>query len=358
MALILRQLQDLKSSTYTYLLADADDKAAVIIDPVFEQARRDAALIHELGLTLLYTLDTHVHADHVTGAWLLKQSTGSRIALAAASGAQNIDVPLAPGDRIHFGRRHLEARATPGHTDGCMTFVLDDRSMAFTGDALLIRGAGRTDFQQGSAHKLYRSVVEQIFSLPPDCLIYPAHDYRGLTCSSVGEEQQFNPRLGGERSEGDFVGYMKNLGLPHPKQIDIAVPANLKCGRIPGAEGGLVAHWAPVRYTYAGINEIDPDWVADHAIDLQIVDVREPNEYAGDLGHIGGARLIPLGELATQVGSLNKDDPTVTVCRSGGRSAQAVVILEKQGFTKVANLAGGMLAWRQHALPVVEGSPG
>ena len=358
MALILRQLQDLKSSTYTYLLADADDKAAVIIDPVFEQARRDAALIHELGLKLLYTLDTHVHADHVTGAWLLKQSTGSRIALAAASGARNIDVPLAPGDRIHFGRRHLEARATPGHTDGCMTFVLDDRSMAFTGDALLIRGAGRTDFQQGSAHKLYRSVVEQIFSLPPDCLIYPAHDYRGLTCSSVGEEQQFNPRLGGERSEGDFVGYMKNLGLPHPKQIDIAVPANLKCGHIAGAEGGFVAHWGPVRYTYAGVNEIDPDWVADHAVDLQIVDVREPNEYAGDLGHIGGARLIPLGELATQVGSLNKDDPTVTVCRSGGRSAQAVVILEKQGFTKVANLAGGMLAWRQHALPVVEANPG
>lgn len=358
MALIFRQLQDLKSSTYTYLLADADENAAVIIDPVFEQARRDAALIHELGLKLLYTLDTHVHADHVTGAWLLKQSTGSRIALAAASRAENIDVALAPGDRIHFGRRHLEARATPGHTDGCMTFVLDDRSMAFTGDALLIRGAGRTDFQHGSARKLYRSVVEQIFSLPSECLIYPAHDYRGLTCSSVGEERQFNPRLGGERSEGDFVGYMENLGLPHPKQIDIAVPANLKCGHIPGAEGGPVAHWGPVRYTYAGVNEIDPDWVADHAVDLQIVDVREPNEYTGDLGHIRGARSIPLGQLAAQVRELAKEAPTVTVCRSGGRSAQAVAILEKQGFTKVANLAGGMLAWRQHALPVVEGGRG
>jgi glyoxylase-like metal-dependent hydrolase (beta-lactamase superfamily II)/rhodanese-related sulfurtransferase len=358
MSLVFRQLQDLKSSTYTYLLADADDKAAVLIDPVFEQARRDAALINELGLKLLYTLDTHVHADHVTGAWLLKQSTGSRIALAAASGAENIDVPLAPGDRIHFGRRHLEARATPGHTSGCMTFVLDDRSMAFTGDALLIRGAGRTDFQQGSAHKLYTSVVAQIFSLPADCLIYPAHDYRGLTCSSVGEEQQFNPRLGGERNEGDFVGYMENLGLPHPKQIDIAVPANLKCGRIPGAEGGPAAHWGPVRYTYAGVNEVDPDWVADHSVDLQIIDVREPNEYTGELGHIRGASLIPLGALRKEIASLRKDTPTVTVCRSGGRSAQAAVILEKEGFTKVANLAGGMLAWRQHGLPVVEGGRG
>jgi rhodanese-related sulfurtransferase len=299
-----------------------------------------------------------VHADHVTGAWLLKQATGSRIALAGASGAQNIDVPLAPGDRIQFGRRHLEARATPGHTNGCMTFVLDDRSMAFTGDALLIRGAGRTDFQDGSAHRLFHSVAEQIFSLPPECLIYPAHDYRGLTCSSVGEERQFNPRLGGERSESDFVGYMENLELPHPKQIDIAVPANLKCGRIPGAEGGLAEHWGPVRYTYAGVNEIDPDWVADHAIDLQIIDVREPNEYMGDLGHIRGAQLVPLGTLATQAGRLSKDTPTVTVCRSGGRSAQAVVLLEKQGFTKAANLAGGMLAWRAHGLPVVEGERG
>jgi glyoxylase-like metal-dependent hydrolase (beta-lactamase superfamily II)/rhodanese-related sulfurtransferase len=357
MALVFRQLQDLKSSTYTYLLADAEARAAVIIDPVFEQATRDAALIHELGLKLLYTLDTHVHADHVTGAWLLKQSTGSRIALAAESGAENIDLPLAHGDRIRFGGHHLEARATPGHTNGCMTFVLDDRSIAFTGDALLIRGAGRTDFQQGSAHKLYHSVTEQIFSLPADCLIYPAHDYRGLTCSSVGEEKQFNPRLGGERSEGDFVGYMENLGLPHPKQIDIAVPANMKCGRIPGAEGDLAAHWGPVRYTYAGINEVDPDWVADHATDLQIVDVREPSEYTGDLGHIRGARLIPLGELGRHLATLRKDDPAVTVCRSGGRSAQAVVILDKQGFTKVANLAGGMLAWRAHGLPV-EGSRG
>jgi sulfur dioxygenase len=352
MNLIFRQLHDQKSSTFTYLLADPATKAAVLIDPVFEQARRDAALLRELGLELMYTLDTHVHADHVTGAWLLKRSNGSRIALAAASGAGGIDLPLRHGDDIRFGSRRLEARATPGHTNGCMTFVLDDRSMAFTGDALLIRGAGRTDFQQGDAHTLYRSIIEQIFTLPDECLIYPAHDYRGLTSSSVGEEKRYNPRIGGERSEADFVGYMQNLGLPHPKQIDVAVPANLQCGRVEPRDAVASADWGPLRYTYAGINEIDPDWVAEHARDLQIVDVREPAELAGELGRIPGSRPIPLGRLAEGLTALGKDSPTVTVCRSGGRSAQAVTILEKAGFTKVANLAGGMLAWNEHRLPV------
>jgi glyoxylase-like metal-dependent hydrolase (beta-lactamase superfamily II)/rhodanese-related sulfurtransferase len=352
MSLVFRQLHDLTSSTYTYLLGDADSNQAVLIDPVFEQARRDDALLRELGLELLYTLDTHVHADHVTAAWLLKKTTGSRIALAAESGAEGIDVPLRHGDRMCFGSRYLEARATPGHTNGCMTFVLDDRSMAFTGDALLIRGAGRTDFQQGSAAALYRSIKEQIFGLPDDCLLYPAHDYRGLTCSSVGEEKRFNPRIGATRSERDFVGFMTNLRLPHPKVMDIAVPANLKCGQVEASEAALAPSWAPLRYTYAGIDEIDPQWVAEHASELQIVDVREPDEYVGELGHIAGARSVPLGQIAGYAGELDKNVPTVTVCRSGGRSAQAVMLLRKTGFTKAANLAGGMLNWNENGLPV------
>ena len=352
MTLVFRQLHDPKSSTYTYLLGDSKSREALLIDPVFEHARRDAVLLRELDLRLLNTLDTHVHADHVTAAWLLKRSSGSRIALSAKSGAEGIDVPLEHGDKIHFGSRHLEARATPGHTDGCMTFVLDDRTMAFTGDALLIRGAGRTDFQQGSAHALYCSITEQIFTLPDDCLIYPAHDYRGLTGSSVREERQFNPRIGGARSEADFVGFMQNLGLPHPKQMDVAVPANLKCGHVEAAEVALGAAWAPLRYTYAGINEIDAHWLAEHPRELQVIDVREPAEYVGELGHIGAARLIPLGTLATQLHRLDQEAPTVTVCRSGGRSAQAVVILEKAGFTKAASLAGGMLSWHEQRLPV------
>jgi sulfur dioxygenase len=166
---IFRQLFDASSSTYTYLLGDRASGEALLIDPVFEQVRRDAALVHELGLRLVWTLETHVHADHVTGAWLLKRRAGSAIALSAASGAEGADRLLCDGDRVAFGARHLEVRATPGHTNGCLTYVLDDQSMAFTGDCLLIRGSGRTDFQQGDPAAMYHSVRERIFSLPAAC---------------------------------------------------------------------------------------------------------------------------------------------------------------------------------------------
>jgi glyoxylase-like metal-dependent hydrolase (beta-lactamase superfamily II) len=224
--MIFRQLFDPQSSTYSYLLADAEAGEALLIDPVFDEAPRDAALLRELGLKLLYTLETHIHADHVSGAWNLKRRVASRIAVSAESGAEGADRYLKDGETVQFGSRYLQMRATPGHTKGCCTYVLDDQTMAFTGDCLLIRGCGRTDFQQGDARAMYRSVHERIFSLPDSCLVYPAHDYRGLMVSSVGEERRFNPRLGGELSEDDFVGYMNNLGLPHPKQMDIAVPAN------------------------------------------------------------------------------------------------------------------------------------
>jgi rhodanese-related sulfurtransferase len=225
--------------------------------------------------------------------------------------------------------------------------VLDDESMAFTGDCLLIRGSGRTDFQQGDARTMYRSVKSQLLSLPPSCLLYPAHDYRGLTVTSVAEERNFNPRLGGDIGEGDFVGYMNNLGLPHPKLIDIAVPANLRCGK-PEQATALPPEpqWAPLTYTFAGIWELEPAVLEEQAGNVQVVDVREPNEFHGPLGHIRGATLIPLSELASRAGELAGDRPVVTVCRSGARSAQAVVLLQKAGFKDVANLAGGMLRWR------------
>jgi glyoxylase-like metal-dependent hydrolase (beta-lactamase superfamily II)/rhodanese-related sulfurtransferase len=355
--LIFRQLFDPQSSTYTYLLADGKTRDAVLIDPVFEQVGRDCALIRELGVTLLYTLETHVHADHVTGAWLLRQRLGSKIALAATSGAEGADLHLKDCDRVAFGRRSLEARATPGHTNGCMTYVLDDETRAFTGDALLIRGCGRTDFQQGDPRALYRSVHARIFSLPENCLLYPAHDYRGLMQTSVGEERRHNPRLGGELAEDDFVGYMRNLGLPHPKQIDVAVPANLKCGRPEGrALTDEAPSWAPLTLTFAGIWEVAPQWLEEHAREVQVVDVREPHEFAGPLGHIPGAMLVPLGTLAEQAAALPREKPIVTVCRAGGRSAQATLILKKAGFEQVANLAGGMLRWRSQQFAVAGGS--
>jgi sulfur dioxygenase len=353
--MIFRQLYDPQSSTYTYLLADAASRDALLIDPVFEQARRDAALIEELGLRLKVTLETHVHADHVTSAWLLRQKLDSRIAVCAASGAEGADVYLQPQEKIQFGARHLEARPTAGHTNACLSYVLDDQSMAFTGDALFIRGCGRTDFQNGDARTLYRSVRGQIFTLPDGCLVYPGHDYRGLTVTSVGEEKLYNPRLAESIGENDFVGYMTNLGLAHPKQMDIAVPANLKCGR-PEKVTTLDPDWAPLTYTFAGIWEVQPHWLEEHLREVQIVDVREPAEYNGPLGHVPGARLIPLGALTARANELTKTAPTVTVCRSGARSAQATVILGKCGFEKVANLSGGMLRWRAQRYAVDGGA--
>jgi glyoxylase-like metal-dependent hydrolase (beta-lactamase superfamily II)/rhodanese-related sulfurtransferase len=358
---IFRQLFDQQSSTYTYLLADEVTRESLLIDPVFEQARRDAALVEELGLKLIWTLETHVHADHVTGAWLLKERLGSKIAVPAKSGATLADRPLGDGEKILFGRRFLEARATPGHTAGCLTYVLDDRLAAFTGDALLIRGCGRTDFQQGDPHALFRSVRERIFSLPDTCQLYPAHDYRGLTSTSVGEEKLYNPRLGESIGEQDFVGYMKHLGLAHPKLMEQAIPANLKCGK-PEKTSALNPRidpdWAPLTYTFAGIWEVQPNWLEEHAGEVQIVDVREADEFNGALGHVEGAKLIPLGALADQMKTLKKEKPIVTVCRSGARSAQATQLLAKAGFDKVANLSGGMLRWRSQRFPVEGGTDG
>ncbi|HKD22735.1 MAG TPA: rhodanese-like domain-containing protein [Rhizomicrobium sp.] len=351
--LIFRQMFDAQSSTYTYLLADEGE--CVLIDPVFEQFRRDSALIHELGLRLLWTLETHMHADHVTGGWLLKERLGSRIAVSAASGAKGADRLLVQDDKIAFGRRHLEVRATPGHTNGCLTYVLDDRSQAFTGDALLIRGCGRTDFQEGNPSTLYRSITEQIFVLPDDCSLHPAHDYRGATMTTVGEEKRFNPRIGGERNEADFVGYLSHLGLPHPKQMDIAVPANLVCGRPEAGVAPSDPGWAPLSLTFAGIWEIAPQWLEEHAGEVQIVDVREADEWRGSLGHIAGAIHLPMDDLAGRAAELSKTRPIVVVCRAGGRSAQATVILQRKGFENVANLAGGMLRWNANRHPVEGG---
>jgi sulfur dioxygenase len=352
--LVFRQLFDATSSTYTYLLGDPASRECVLIDPVFEQVPRDAALVAELGLQLRWVLDTHVHADHVTGAWRLRERLGARIALSARSGASGADRGLEHGDRVEFGKRWLEVCATPGHTAGCLSYVQDDQGRAFTGDCLLIRGCGRTDFQQGDARTMYASVHERLFTLPQACLLYPAHDYRGLTVTSVGEERAFNPRLGGEAGEGDFVGFMNNLGLPHPKQIDVAVPANLRCGE---PAGGLVPpvepDWAQLRYTFGGLWQIEPHELANVATGVQLLDVRESEEFHGPIGHIPGALSLPLGELAARHGELARDRPVVAVCRSGTRSARAVALLQQAGFVDVANLAGGMLRWRAEGGDVV-----
>lgn len=349
--MLLRQLFDQVSSTYSYLLADEVTREAVLIDPVFERHVRDAALVRELDLKLLYTIDTHCHADHVTGAWLMKEAFGSRAALAGEYAAANVDVPLKHGDAILFGNASLEVRATPGHTDGCLSFVTPDRKMVFTGDALLVRGAGRTDFQQGDPALLYQSIKEQLFSLPDDCVVYPAHDYDGRISSTIGEERRFNARIGGNAREEDFVGYMLNLALPHPKQLDLAVPANMRGGKPEEGTMQSAPAWAPLVTTYAGILEIKPDWVASHREEVRILDVRMLGELSGELGHLMGAQHIPLDELRARVSEVRSDRPVVIVCQTGRRSGMATQILGKAGIAKVANLAGGMLAWRDLGLP-------
>lgn len=349
--MIFRQLFDIDSSTYTYLLACEETLEAIVIDSVFEQHSRDSALIRELGLKVRYALDTHVHADHVTGAWLMRQNLGAQSVIAAQAGTTGTDVTVGDGDVLAFGNCSITVRATPGHTDGCLTYVTRDCDMAFTGDCLLIRGAGRTDFQAGNAHQMWNSIQTQIFSLPDDCLLYPGHDYSGRTVSTVREEKAFNPRIGGDALEEDFVGYMNNLALPHPRLIDIAVPANLRSGRPEGDRQPDAIEWGPVVVNFAGVPEIAPDWVARHREDLFLLDVRSRGEFEGQLKHIESAALIPLDELRDRLGEIPDDKPVIAVCQSGKRSAMATQILQRSGYSESANLAGGMIQWHRLGLP-------
>ncbi len=350
--MLFRQLIDARSSTFTYLLADAATRDAVLIDPVFELFARDAALVRELSLALRCTLETHVHADHVTAASLFRERLGSAIVVSADAGVAGADRLVREGDVVTFGGETLTVLSTPGHTGGCVSYVTGDRTAVFTGDALMIRGAGRTDFQGGDPRRLFRSVHDKLFALPDDCIVYPAHDYGGRLASSIGEERAFNPRLGGARSEADFVGFMANLGLPHPKQIDVALPANLRCGRPPdGDAAARESGWTPARRSFAGVLEVEPEWLGEHLADVDVLDVREPAEWSGELGRIPGARHLPLGELRARLGELARDRAVVAVCRSGGRSAEASLILEQAGFPRAANLSGGMIRWHGLGLP-------
>jgi len=358
--LLFRQLFDAGTGTFTYLLVDVPTRQGVLIDSVFEQHDRDLSLIRELGVELVASIDTHAHADHVTGSWLMHQATGSAIGLAAAARAENVTKPLTHGDHIGFGGRQLAVRSTPGHTDGCISFVLDDQSMAFTGDALLVRGCGRCDFQQGNAHTLWRSITEQIFSLPESCLLYPGHDYTGRSVTSVAEEKAFNARLGGDAAERDFVGHMENMKLPHPHKIAEALPGNLRSGK--PRQVGATASWAPLSRSYAGLPELDPAWVAEHQGELTLVDVRSADEFNGPDGRVAGSLLIPLPEIESRAGEIPADRPVVLLCHSGSRSALATQQLLKAGRPQVANLQGGLSRWAAagyplEGIPSLEGAP-
>lgn len=226
--MFLRQLFDKDSSTYSYLIADERSKQAALIDPVDSQVERDLGLVRELGVELVYVLETHVHADHVTGAGELRLRTSAR-SCASAAGAPCVDLKLHHGDRLSLGDLTIEVLATPGHTDDSLSFAAGGH--VFTGDALLIRGTGRTDFQNGDAAQLYDSITRVLFGLPDATVVLPGHDYKGLSSSTIGEERAHNPRLAGKSRE-EFVKIMGALALPPPKRLDVAVPANRACGRV------------------------------------------------------------------------------------------------------------------------------
>jgi glyoxylase-like metal-dependent hydrolase (beta-lactamase superfamily II) len=229
--MLFRQLFDYATWTYTYLIADPDTKDAALVDPVLEQVERDLKLLNELGLDLRFCLETHIHADHITGTGRLRELTGCQGIVPEHAEAGCADRFIRHKEVIQVGSIPVEAIATPGHTDSHMSFLVNgDRVLS--GDALFIRGCGRTDFQSGDAGVLYDHVTQQLFTLPDNTLVYPGHDYRGQTVSTIGEEKRFNPRFAG-KNRAAFIDLMNNLNLPDPKKIAEAVPANQQCGKVP-----------------------------------------------------------------------------------------------------------------------------
>ena len=228
--MIFRQLFEPDTCTFSYLIGCETSGEAALIDPVASELENYLKLLGELGLTLKYTLETHVHADHITASGKLRERLGSRSVVHRLGGADCADMLVDDGDRLTVGSLELEVRHTPGHTQGCASYVMADR--VFTGDSLFIGGCGRTDFQQGDAGSLYDSIHAKLFTLPPETVVFPGHDYQGRSHSTIGVELAGNPRLGGGKSRAEFIAIMDGLNLAHPKYIDVALPANQACGRI------------------------------------------------------------------------------------------------------------------------------
>ena len=227
--MIFRQLFEQDTSTYTYLLGCEQTRRALLIDPVAGNVEHYRALIESLGLTLVYTLETHVHADHISGSGLLRELMNSKSVVHRDSGALCADLLVTDGVPLQVGALEIRVLHTPGHTGGCVSYLMPDR--VFTGDSLLIGGCGRTDFQQGDPGRLFDSIHQKLFTLPPDTLVYPGHDYQGNTVSTIHQERHKNPRLGGGTPREQFIAIMNGLNLPYPRHIDAAVPANMACGR-------------------------------------------------------------------------------------------------------------------------------
>lgn len=360
--MLFKQLFDQETWTYTYLIADPVGKDAIFIDPVNTHIDEYIELLEAHGLQLKYSLETHVHADHITASGLLRQRLGAHTGVSGLCGAESADIQIQDGDIFQFaGNEQLRVIATPGHTRGSISFLWRDR--LFTGDSLLIGGCGRTDFQSGDAGVLYDSITQRLFTLPDETLIYPGHDYQQRWVSCIMQERTTNPRLAGKSRE-QFIEIMNTLNLPKPRLIDEAVPANRYCGLDENERQDAVAHrdaTPPVRATTK-----TEDLVAEakqHIVEIDVakskqlleegpivlIDTREESEYAQ--GHIEQALLIPRGMLEFKVGNMPElADQSKTVliyCRSGNRSALAAQTLQQLGYTHVLSMAGGFEAWKK-----------
>lgn len=341
--IIFHQLFEKETSSYTYLLGDPETKEAVLIDPVVEMTERDLQLINELGLNLKYVLDTHVHADHITASGEIRKRTGAKIGISSAYDMSTPDLHIEDGQELKFGPFTIKAIHTPGHTSGCLSYQVG--SMIFTGDALLVRGCGRTDFQEGSSEKLFHSVRDRIFCLPDETTVYPAHDYKGFTKTTVGLEKRLNPRLRLHMSKEQFIEIMANLKLAYPKKIQEAVPANLQSG-LP-----LKSHVLSTDLI-EGVPTVSPQDLMTKIGHVKVIDVRGEDEFNNELGHIPNAELATLGpQLEEKLDVEDRQKEVVFVCRSGKRSGEATKLALHKGFEKVYNLQGGMLKWNELHFP-------
>ena len=337
--MIFRQLFDSTSSTYTYLLASRHGGEALIIDPVAEKVDRYIQLLKELDLRLVKAIDTHLHADHITGLEPLRERTNCITVMGEQTKAEVVSIRVRDGDRVGVEGLSLDVAYTPGHTDDSYSFILPDR--VFTGDTLLIRGTGRTDFQNGDPRAQYDSIFGRLLKLPDETLIYPAHDYKGDTVSTIAEERAFNPRLQ-VKSIDEYVELMNNLRLPNPKMMDVAVPANMRIGLAQSIVGDR--GWALTAEEVKGLLGRP---------DVALIDLRETQERRRD-GVIPGslhvaypdvqASLQPEGVLRQLAEAAGKR--LIFYCAFGERSAMALQAAQAAGLSSARHLQGGMQAWK------------
>jgi len=344
--MIFRQLFDSVSGTYSYLLASRRGGEALIIDPVLEKVDRYLQLVNELDLRLVKAVDTHLHADHITGLGALRDKTHCVTVMGEQTKADVVSMRLADGDKLGIEGLALDVIYTPGHTDDSYSFILPDR--VFTGDTLLIRGTGRTDFQNGDPRQQYESIFGRLLKLPDETMIFPAHDYKGETVSTIGEEKAFNPRLQ-VKSVDEYVNIMNNLNLSNPKMMDVAVPANMRVGL---HQDDIASRGWAVSAEQALALVGRPD--------VALIDLREQTERERH-GVIPGAIHLPYARLQENIaagGMLHElakstSKQLLFYCAFGERSAMAVQAAQDVGISSARHIQGGIDAWRKARGPLI-----